>query len=140
MTSTRQRNVGPRSTVRAHGEARTFGRRAVASFGVVAALTLGMIPAARGDDFGDRICVGVSVAIQYDSDAAFVSCSNSDQGVVSYAVRGASTRAAANMLAVALTARASNKPLYVRFRRTAGTVPGCDLASCRELLWIGDWQ
>ncbi len=100
---------------------------------------------AQATSVQDCICTGVATGVKYDSDLVHVICIGSDtscaiDGIRFFAVRGATSRAATQALGIALTARASNKALYLRYRVAPDTVPGCDAATCRELVWIGDWN
>jgi hypothetical protein len=96
----------------------------------------------QGDPFQDCICLGVSTGVKYDLDWAHVGCAicTGFGNNTYFIVPGATTKAASHALAVGLTARASQKPLYLRFRQTPSTTPGCGASNCRELLWVGDWD
>jgi len=83
-------------------------------------------------------CTDVSIAANIESNLVIVFCGNRppEGDFFQFVVRSES-KWASRVTALVLAAMASSKSVGIIYNLTPSTVPNCDPANCRELLWLG---
>lgn len=83
-------------------------------------------------------CTDLSIAANIDANLVVVFCGNRPpEGDFFQFVVRSDSKWASRVTAMVLTAMASSKSVGITYNLTPSTLPSCDPANCRELLWLG---